>query len=129
VQPSTSYEAFRGGGHPSDQASDRAWENYADQAVARGFDTVIGHTAAGRALYGRTLDSAAEYTPLDGHDTLTDFDGAAGDRIRIEGVSADEAETFREHLRYEAGTLYYDDAPLMTLQGVEAFDPGWIVFA
>lgn len=123
---SATYEQFRGGDHPSDHANGRAWENYADQAQARGYDAVIGHTEGGHALYGRLVEGAVGYRPLDGHDTITDFDGAGGETLHFTGVGAENEAAFRSHLTFEAGVLYYDDTPLMTLQGVQTFDPAWI---
>lgn len=119
---------FRNGQHPSERANAQAWENYAKQAAKKGYDAEVGQTEGGHTLWGRLTVGEPTFVPLDGHDTITDFRPETGDRVLFQGVGADGEEAFRLHLSFQGGTLFYDTQPLMTFQGVETFDMGWILF-
>lgn len=128
VPPGAAVAPFRNGRHPNDHANGRAWENYAEHAQKKGFDLVVGETAGGRPLYGKSA-SAPDWQPLDGHDTITDFRADTGDRILIQGV-ADAAEAaFLSRLSFSGETLFYGSTPIITLAGVQSFSTDWVTFA
>lgn len=126
-------ELFRNGASPSDRANEKAWSNYAEHARAAGFSEVVGHTAGGRALYGRMVDVDVSYQPLSAVDTIRDFSFLDGDRISIQGVTSladfiDRVSVTREgDGPYGVTTLALEGRTFLTIQTGSQFDPGWFV--
>lgn len=128
-------ELFRNGASPSDRASDRAWSNYEDHAFAAGFTEVVGHTAGGRALYGRLVDADVSYDLPPEVDTIRDFNPAEGDQIALVGVT--DLQDVLRHLTvtrdgdgsgaFGVTTLALAGEPFLKVQTAAAFDAGWFV--
>lgn len=110
----TTTEAFRGGHHPDDHADSQAWNQYERQAIARGYDQVIGQTAGGHDLAGKvTVTGTPDFADM-GVDVVLNFN-ARLNVIEITGVS-NPAE-FRTHLSLDPDpahfTVSYDGHPFL----------------
>ncbi|MCR5876462.1 hypothetical protein LRS10_21330 [Phenylobacterium sp. J426] len=128
-------ELFRNGASPSDRANDRAWSNYEEQAFAAGFTEVVGHTAGGRALYGRLVGADVSYDLPLGVDMIRDFNPAEGDQIALVGVT--DLQDVLRHLTvtrdgdgsgaFGVTTLALAGETFLKVQTASAFDAGWFV--
>lgn len=90
-----------------------------------GDDTLVGSSGSDRHTGGNGADTFVFYSPLEGIDTITDFNSSEGDKIQVAASGFGIAQGQFDKFMYNSstGTLFFEETQLASLPLDSGFVP------